>query len=300
LSSGSLRAWGIAFGLAGVLGFSMRPILIKLCYEAAPVSPTTLIFLRMMLSLPFFAVIAWWLRRQEPKLTLRDWGAVFGLGMVGYYAASYLDFIGLQWIGAGVGRLIQFLYPTLVLLLSAVFLAKRPSQRELVALVVSYAGVALVLSNRGAEESRLFLLGAALVLASGLCYAVYLVLGSSMVKRIGSMRFTAYTMCVSTAPVVLQFLVLEPLSSLELPAEVWWYTAIMAVLGTVVPVFLVAEALKRIGANHFALLGAIGPVSVAITSSLGLDEPLTLLQVVGGVLVICGVLLVSLKSNGGK
>lgn len=301
MNSGSLRAWGIAFGLAGVLGFSMRPILIKLSYEAAAVSPTTLIFLRMMLSLPFFAVIAWWLRRDEPRLTRRDWAAVFGLGMVGYYAASYLDFIGLQWIGAGVGRLIQFLYPTLVLILSALFLAKRPTQRELVALVVSYAGVALVLSNHGAEEeSRLFLLGAALVLASGLCYAVYLVMGSSMVKRIGSMRFTAYTMCVSTAPVVLQFALLEPLSALQLPAEVWWYTAIMAVFGTVVPVFLVAEALKRIGANQFALLGAVGPVSVAITSSLGLDEPLTILQAIGGVLVICGVLLVSLKPSGGK
>lgn len=300
MSSASFRAWGIAFGLAGVLGFSMRPILIKLCYEAAPVSPTTLIFLRMVLSLPFFAVIAWWLRKDEPRLSARDWAAVFGLGMVGYYAASYLDFIGLQWIGAGVGRLIQFLYPTMVLLLSAVFLAKRPTPRELAALVISYAGVALVLSNQGEDESPLFLLGAVLVLASGLCYAVYLVTGSSMVRRIGSMRFTAYTMCVSTAPVVLQFALLEPLSALDLPAEVYGYTAVMAIFGTVVPVFLVAEALKRIGANHFALLGAIGPVSVAVTSAIGLDEPLTLLQVVGGVLVICGVLLVSLKTNGGK
>ena len=251
--------------MAGVLGFSMRTVLIKLCYAEAPVSPTTLIFLRMVLSLPVFLATAWWLRRQQPALTARDWGAIFGLGMVGYYAASYLDFIGLQWIGAGVGRLIQFLYPT------------------------------LVLSANTEEESRLFLLGAALVFGSGLCYAVYLVASSRMVQRIGSMRFTAYTMCVSTAPVVLQFLLLEPLSSLDQPPVIYAYAAIMAIFATALPVFFVAEALKRIGANHFALVGAVGPVSVAVTSALGLDEPLTLLQVLGGVLVIFGVLLVSLK-----
>ncbi|MSQ55819.1 MAG: DMT family transporter [Betaproteobacteria bacterium] len=294
----SNRAWGIALALAGVLGFSMRPILIKLCYAAAPVSPTTLIFLRMLLSLPVFAATAWWLRRQEPALTGRDWAAIVALGVLGYYAASFLDFVGLQWIGAGVGRLIQFLYPTMVLLLSAMFLGKHPSRRELAALVITYAGVALVVSGHGGAESdsHLFLAGAALVLVSGIFYAVYLVAGSRIVQRIGSMRFTAYTMCVSTAPVVLQFLLLEPLSALELPAPVWWYAGVMAVFGTALPVFFAAEALKRIGANQFALIGAAGPVSVALTSSLGLDEPLSLPQIVGGVLVICGVLLVSLQS----
>jgi drug/metabolite transporter (DMT)-like permease len=292
----------VGFALAGVLGFSMRPILIKLCYAAAPISPTTLIFLRMMLSLPVFAATAWWLRRQEPALTGRDWASIVALGMIGYYVASYLDFVGLQWIGAGVGRLIQFLYPTMVLLLSALFLRKRPTVMELAALVISYAGVALVVSGQGGAEgdARMFLFGAALVLGSGLCYAVYLVAGSRIVHRIGSMRFTAYTMCVSTAPVMLQFLLLEPLSALELPAAVYWYAGIMALVGTALPVFLVAEALKRIGANRFALIGAVGPVSVAITSSLGLDEPLALPQIVGGVLVICGVMLVSFKPKGGR
>jgi drug/metabolite transporter (DMT)-like permease len=280
-----------------VLGFSLRPLLIKLSYAAAPVSPTTLIFLRMAFSLPFFAVVAWMLRKQEPALTLREWAAVAGLGCLGYWAASYLDFIGLQWIGAGVGRVIQFLYPTLVLILSAALLRKPPTARELAALVICYAGVALIVSGQGGgeAESRLFLLGAAFVFASGLCYAIYLVAGSRMVRRVGSMRFTAYSMCAATVPVVLQFFILEPVSALELPGSVYWYIAIMAVLGTIMPVFFSAEALKRVGANQLALIGAAGPVSVALTSALGLDEPLTVLQALGGVLVISGVLLVSLN-----
>jgi drug/metabolite transporter (DMT)-like permease len=297
LSASSYRAWGIAFALIGILAFSFRPILIKLSYAAHPVSPVTLLFLRMTLSLPFFLVIGWWLRKQEPRLTRRDWMGIVGLGFLGYYAASFLDFIGLQWVGAGVGRLILYLFPTLVLLLSFLFLKKTPGVREIIALVVSYAGIALVVSNQVGAEHRLFALGAALVFASALCYAIYLVAGSQLVRRVGSMRFTAYSTVVATVPAVLQFLWLEPISALDLPSPVWGYAIILATVSTVLPLFLQAEALNRIGANHFALMGAIGPVSVALTSALGLDEPFTAVQALGGALVIFGVLLVTLKKG---
>ena len=297
MSPAAYRGWGIVFAIVGVLAFSFRPILIKLSYAAHPVSPVTLLFLRMALSLPFFVGIAWWLRNQEPRLEPRDWAALAGLGFIGYYGASFLDFIGLQWVGAGVGRLILYLFPTLVVLLSFVFLKKRPTWRELVALGVSYAGIALVLSNQIAAEGRLFALGAALVFASALCYAVYLVAGSQVVKRVGSMRFTAYSTIVATVPAVLQFFILESAQSLDLPGAVWGYAIVLATVSTVLPLFLQAEALNRIGANHFALIGALGPVSVAVTSALGLDEPFTWVQALGGALVIFGVLLVSLKKG---
>ncbi len=291
------RAWGVGFALVGVIAFSFRPILIKLAYAAHPVGPVTLLFLRMMLALPFFLVMAWWLRNATPRLTARDWAGVVGLGFIGYYLASFFDFLGLVHVGAGIGRLIQFLYPTLVLLLSFLFLKKRPTPRELAALALSYLGIALVVSQQldATPAGRAFLFGALLIFGSALCYSIYLVAGSQLVQRIGSMRFTAYTMVVATAPAVLQFLLLEPLAALDLPGAVWGYAIVMATFSTVLPVFLVAEALRRIGANHFALIGAVGPVSVAITSALGLDEPFTWLQAVGGLLVIGGVLLVSLR-----
>ena len=298
MSAAAYRGWGIAFAVIGILAFSFRPILIKLSYAAHPVSPVTLLFLRMTLSLPFFLAIGWWLRNQEPRLARRDWWAVIGLGFLGYYAASFLDFIGLQWVGAGVGRLILFLFPTLVVLMSFLFLKTVPGRRELIALGVSYAGIALVLSNQLHAENRLFALGAALVFASALCYAGYLVAGSQVVKRVGSMRFTAYSTVVATVPAVIQFFFMESAQSLQLPAAVWGYAIVLATFSTVVPLFLQAEALKRIGANHFALLGALGPVSVAVTSALGLDEPFTGVQALGGALVIFGVLLVSLKKKG--
>jgi len=299
LTAGSYRAWGIAFALIGVLTFSFRPILIKLAYNAYPISPSTLFFLRMVISLPFFLATAWWLRGSGGKLSARDWAAVAGLGLLGYYLASFMDFLGLQYVGAGVGRLLLFLYPTMVLGLSWIFLRRRPTLRQVSALALTYAGVALVVSGQigTSPEGRLFLFGVLLVLASALFYAIYLVASSQIVQRVGSMRFTAYSMMAATVPAVLQFIVLEGRASLELPPDVWLYAALIGTLCTVLPVFLQAEALRRIGATEFALVGAVSPVSVAVMSALGLGEPFGVPQVVGAVLVIGGVLLVSLKRS---
>jgi drug/metabolite transporter (DMT)-like permease len=299
LTAAAYRGWGLVFAIAGVLAFSFRPILIKLSYAAHPVSPTTLLFLRMALSAPFFLIVGWWLRAQQPRLAARDWAAIAGLGFLGYYGASFLDFLGLQYVGAGVGRLIMFLYPTLVLLLSFHFLRRAPGRRELAALAMSYSGIALVVWNNveASGGGKLFVLGALLIFGGALCYAVYLVAGSAVVKRVGSMRFTAYSMVAATVPAVLQFFALEPLSSLQLPSNIWIYAVVLATLSTVLPVFLQAEALKRIGANRFALIGAVGPVSVAVTSAVGLGEPFTWVQAAGALLVILGVLLVSLKGS---
>ncbi len=302
----SYRAWGLLLALGGVVGFGFRPVFVKLCYAIEPVSPVTLLFLRMLLSLPFFAAVAWWLGWKDAQsstkrapLTAKEWAAVAGLAFVGYYLASFLDFIGLQYVGAGVGRLILFMYPTMVVALSLVFLKKRPTRRELAALAISYAGIALVVSGQvGAPgQDRLFLFGALMCLASALSYAIYLVAGSELTGRIGSMRFTAYTMIVATLPAAVQFAALEPASSLDLSAKLWWTLLGMVVFATVVPSFMVAEALKRIGANQFALIGAVGPVVTVYAGAIGLEEPVTSIQIAGSALVISGVLLVSLKAK---
>ena len=296
MRTSSYRAWGIALALLGVVAFSVRPILIKLAY-AYVTDPVTLIALRMVFSLPFFLVAAVWVQRDAARtaLTRRDWQAVFFLGFLGYYLASFLDFLGLQYISAGLGRLTLFLYPTITVLLSALFLGKYVNRRDVTALVISYAGLALVLSQGFAGESRNLTLGAFLVFASAFCYAVYLVSSSQVVTRIGSMRFTAYATSVASVLCILQFLLLRPLSALQLPPQVYGLAVAMAVGCTVLPVFVTSEALRRIGANEVAILGAVGPVTTIFLGWLGLEESMTLLQVAGAALVLAGVLLVTTK-----
>jgi drug/metabolite transporter (DMT)-like permease len=290
-------AVGLAFAVLGVMCFSARPVLIKLAY-AYVVDPITLLALRMIFSVPFFVAAAVWARRrtvQSPPLAGRDLVAIAVLGLLSYYLASFLDFLGLQYISAGVGRLLQFVYPTIVVILSALFLGKRPTPRDGVALALTYFGLVLVYWRALGGTEVYIRLGAALVFTSAVCYATYLVAGSALIKRVGSVRFTAYAMIAASAACVAQFFLLRPLSALSLPLPVYGYAIAMALFSTVIPGFLVAEALRRIGANQVAIIGALGPVTAIVLGYFGLDEIMTPLQIAGAIFVLVGVVVVSIK-----
>jgi len=297
VSEASYRAIGVAMAITGVVCFSLRPIFIKLAYGIV-VDPITLLALRMVFSLPFFLAAAAWVGSEGARAPIgrRDAWAIVLLGFVGYYFASFADFLGLQYVSSGLGRLILFIYPTLVVILSLVFLHKRPSAREVVALVVTYSGIALVMSNAVGGANANLALGAALCFASAAGYAVYLVASSRVVQRVGSIRFTAYAMSVASAFCIMQFLLLRPLSALDLPREVYGLALAMALVSTVLPVFITSEALRRIGANQVALYGALGPVTTIFFGWMGLDEIMTPVQLAGAALVLGGVLLVTFKA----
>jgi len=291
----SWRLVGILLAIGGVVAFSIRPLLIKIAYVYAP-DPVTLLALRMIFSLPFFLAAALWVGRRGATTPLqrRDMLNVAALGFIGYYLASFLDFLGLQYVSAGLGRLILFLYPTIVVLLSALFLGQRVRPRDAAALVICYAGISLVLSVAIGHNPNLPL-GAALVFAGSVMYAVYLVAGTEVIHRVGALRFSAYALLVASLCAIVQFLAVRPLSTLALPVEVYVVAFVMATVSTVLPVFMTSEALRRIGANHVAILGALGPVTTVFLGWLGLDEQLAPLQILGGILVLMGVVLVSVK-----
>jgi len=294
----SYRAVGIALAAVAVIAFSFRPIFIKLAYAYVR-DPVTLIALRMVFALPFFVAAAVWQRgAAAAPISRRDRWHIAFLGFLGYYFSSFVDFLGLQYITAGLGRLLLFAYPTVVVILSWLLLRKRAGAREIVALAVTYGGLALVLAHSAAGQHENLPLGTALVFAGAASYAVYLVLGSDVIQRVGSIRFTAYALIVASAFCIAQFLALRPLAALALPWQVYGYAIAMAIFSTVLPTFMTAEALKRIGANHVAILGALGPVSVILTGWVGLGETMTWPQLLGAALVLGGVVLVSLRRKG--
>ena len=293
-------AAGVLLAIGGVVFFSLRPIFIKLAY-AYVTDPVTLLALRMVFSVPFFIAAAVWVRSGtgHRPLAPRQLAMVAALGILSYYGASFLDFLALQYIPAGLGRLLLFTYPTIVVILSAALLARRVTAREIVALALTYAGLALVFAQSVGGEHVNFWLGAALAFASSLCYALYLVAGSEIIARVGSVRFTAYAMSAASAACILQFLALRPLAALDLPAPVYGYAVAMAVLSTAVPVFMTSEALRRIGANTVAIIGALGPVTTIAFGYLGLEEVMTPQQLAGSLLVLVGVVVISLKPASG-
>ncbi|MBR0824372.1 EamA family transporter [Bradyrhizobium manausense] len=298
-TSASYSLVGVALAAIAAVAFSLRAIFVKLAYEDMS-DPVTLLALRMIFSLPFLAVAAVIHRRSAPArtsltapLTRRDALALTALGFVGYYLSSFLDMAGLQFVGAGIGRLLIFLYPTIVVIISALVLDKRISQREVVALLITYAGVALVLSAQFNRPSENFWLGAGLVMSSAITFSIYLVGSGEVVTRLGPIRFTAYATAAASVFCIMQFLLLRPLSALALPLRVYELALAMALFSTVMPLFMMAEALRRIGASRVAMVSALGPAATVVSGYLGLDERMTWLQTIGGVLIVSGVLIVA-------
>jgi len=292
---------GCLFVLLGAFGFSAKAVLIKLAYDYShQLDVITLMVLRMAISLPFFLVVALWPVNNSTKaenaqrLNRQDWLMIFGLGILGYYVASYLDFAGLQYISAGLERLILFLYPTFVVLFTAALQRRAINRHQALALALSYAGMILVfVDNRAAMASSGLLLGSALVLASAIAFAFFLMGSGMMVKRIGSTRFTAYSMTVACLATGLHFVIQHGVKLLNLPANVYWLALIMAIFSTVLPAFLMNAGISRIGAGSASIISSIGPIGTLALAFLLLNETLTAAQLAGTALVLIGVYVVS-------
>jgi drug/metabolite transporter (DMT)-like permease len=285
---------GLAIAICGAVLFSAKAIVAKLIYRYH-VDAVTLIAFRMLFSVPFFAAVAFWKSRTESVLSKVDLGRIALLGLLGYYLSSFLDFLGLQYITAGLERLILFLTPSFVLLISVTFLKKRITMLEWIALGTAYLGTVLVFLHDARAGGPNIALGSAFVLGSAMSYAVYLLLSGQMVKRVGALRLVAYAMCVSSAACILQFFLLRPDSMLVQPMPVYGLSLLNAVLCTVLPVFLTMIAVARIGAATASQAGMIGPVSTLFMGALILGEPITVIQLVGTGLVLAGIYLLSRK-----
>jgi len=295
-SDGGPRWVGPLCAVVGVLGFSFKAILIKLAYAWHPVDAITLLTLRMLYAAPLFAVLAWWAGRGPvAPLDAADWRRLAWLGFIGYYLASLFDFLGLAYVSAALERLVLFLYPTLVVLLSALLLGKPVTRRAVLALLLSYAGILLVFVHdlETAGSPRDVWIGGALVFGSAVFYALYLVQAGPVIGRLGALRFVAGAMLASTGFVVAHFVLTRDLGRLAVPPSIHGLSLAMAVFSTVLPVWLIAEAIRRIGANATSLVGALGPVFTMGMGALMLGEPVRPVQVAGAALVLVGVTLVT-------
>ena len=291
---------GSALILVGAIGFSAKSILIKLAYgDDTPVDAVTLMTLRMLMSLPFFLVVAVWSRPPRDRVQgAGDWAAVVVLGVIGYYLASLLDFLGLQSIPAGLERLILFLYPTMVVVLTALLYRRPIAVPQRWALLLCYAGILLVYGKDPQAGSADLGLGALLVFGSALTFAVYLTGSGHYIPRFGSRRFTAYSMSVACLATVVHFLGVHSgdgsLAALRVAPRVLALAAAMALLATVAPAFLMNAGIARLGADRASIVGSIGPVLTLAMAYLFLGETLVPMQIAGCAMVLGGVLVVTL------
>ena len=295
----SAERLGIALAVLAALGFSFKAIFVKLAYAAAAVDAVTLLTLRMTFALPIALWASLWLCRAAPPLSRNDWGLLLALGVLGYYGASILDFIGLQYISAALERLILFIYPTLTVLIGVLFMGKALEKRQVAALALSYAGIGLAFAHdlQVTDDMHAVLLGGAFIFGSALSYALYSAGAEVAIRRLGTLRFAALAIIVSTFATQLHFVLTQPFTALAQPLEIYAYAAAMALFSTVLPVFWQSAAVQRIGAARTVLIGTLGPMLTIFFAWLLLTEPVSIAQLLGAGLVLAGVLLVSRRQR---
>jgi drug/metabolite transporter (DMT)-like permease len=293
----------LLFAALGAILFSAKAILIKLSYQYQADTETVLA-LRMLASMPFFWVAVWWnSRRNKPEpMTRKQVLQAIALGFTGYYVSSYLDFLGLQYISVGLERIILYLTPAFVLVISAILLKKKIYGRQWVAMVVAYVGVILVFAHDVRLEGSQVVLGSTLVLLGAVTYAVYLIHAGELVKKVGSIRLVAVASFSATVCSVIQVLITNTQGMFVQPTQVYLYSLLNGSLCTFVPMLMIMVAVNRIGSGLTAQASVAGPIATVFLGWYFLNEKISFIQLLGMaiVLVSMAILLTINKAPAGR
>lgn len=301
--SPSRRAYIIAAltVLVGAIFFSTKAIFVKIAYQY-DIDSVSLLTLRMVFSFPIFIGVGLWSFRknaaQHYVLSSLDWCWTILMGLCGYYLASLFDFLGLQYISASFERIVLYLYPTLVLLISYVLFKSKISLVHVIALLLTYFGVGVALKeNLLMAEGDDVIKGTLLVFGAALTYAIYIVGSGRLLPKIGTFRYNSISMSAACFGVFIHNISIHGFNLIGFEMPVYWISLAMALIATVIPSFMMAEGIRVIGSTNAAIIGSIGPISTIGMAYLFLGERLGVLQWIGTFFVIVGVLLITLQKK---
>ncbi|NBC83730.1 MAG: EamA family transporter [Bacteroidetes bacterium] len=285
-------------GLLGIILFSSKAVLVKYIYQF-DVDAISLLLMRLLFALPFYVVIGLvhWRKNKNLKYKPVEFLPLVVLGIMGYYMASFLDFTGLQYISASMERLILFVYPTLVLILTRIVYKTIITPQQLLAILLTYTGIFIAFSQGagGQKLDRQFLTGALFIFSSALTYAYYLMESGRYIPKFGPVLFTSFAMVISCICVIVHYIIAGKPDVFSFPAPVYVSALCMAVFSTVAPSFLISEAIRRIGSSNLSILGSFGPIATIILAYIFLNETITTAQMAGTAVVISGVMIINLK-----
>lgn len=301
----TLTSWGFWCAVGAAFGVSAKAIFVKLAYlvpQDVQANAILLLTLRMIFSAPFFVWMAWRLKKHTKPhkhtapLAIKDWFWIIFFGMLGYYFSSYWDFLSLHYISAGLERLILMTYPSITVIISALFLHKKISTREWVAMILMYFGIIVAFWHdlNFSGNSQTIWWGSFLVFSSSITYALYLLAAGRYIPKMGSTRFTLSSMVAATTGILAHYFITQPFSLLFVQSWlVYAYAFAMAVISTVFPVFLLGLSIRFIGAARASMVGMLGPVLTIFLGWLVLNEALSMWQIVGAFFLIFGIMLLS-------
>ncbi|MDD1796062.1 DMT family transporter [Enterovibrio makurazakiensis] len=286
---------GIIYALIGTVLFSIKPVLIKLAYTAGG-DATAIMSLRAVSSLPLYLVMLLWLcRLPEQRSKLRQFGLQAALvGVLGYYFASLLDILALEFISAQLERLLIFLFPSFVVAISWFFLKEKPVKGTLLSILLGYIGVALIVAHDLQSFGSQVWVGSLMAIISALVFAIYLVLSKKVIGQIGPQLFTSVGMGSAGVVIMMQHQ-LKGADFSSMPSELVLMGITIGIFCTVLPSYFVAAAMARLTPSVLSLTSNIGPAITALFAITLLDETFTILHGIGMCLVVYAVVRMSKK-----
>ncbi|MCB0654092.1 MAG: DMT family transporter [Saprospiraceae bacterium] len=294
----SENSLGLILVMLGAVAFSSKAVLVKLAYREG-IDALNLLTLRMLFALPFYVLLAYFTSRQAAyKLTKKDFIFIGITGILGYYLASLFDFWGLEYITASMERLVLFAYPSITLIFGAVFFKTPIVRSQYVALIFTYLGIFVIFAGDVSIESQKdLIIGGVLVFTCAITYSLYLTGSGFLIPKIGAIRYTAYALIFAAFAVFFHYFLARDFHLFDFSARIYGLSLIMAIVATVIPTLLVSYGIRLIGAGNTALTSSIGPVSTLTLAYFLLGERLSLVQVLGSLLILAGVLYLSAAKN---
>lgn len=293
---------GFLWAVLGTILFSTKAILIKLCFKTTNIDASSLLMLRMLFALPFYAAAMWYYfaNQQLKKVKPSTYFAAGLIGLLGYYMSSLFDFIGLQYVSASIERIILFIYPTLAVLLNLLIFKVAITKRQWLAILITYIGIGLAYWGELNQipDTKMFFFGTWMILLCAITFAFYLVGSGKIIPKIGAPQFTSLSMLAASVGIFIHYFVTHQqgiASIVDMPilySSSIWLVIALAIIGTVIPSFLMSGGMKRIGSNDLAIITSIGPVSTLFQARWILNEAFTWEQILGTVFVVFGVILV--------
>ena len=256
--------------------------------------------IRSVMAVPGFALLAWLYRRPTTATTDHAFSrnnlllAIFA-GLLCYYLGALANFYALTVIDASVERPLLFAYPIFVVLITTIMTHKRPSPRVLMALMLTTLGVILVTGALQTELSAAEWSGVAWIFFCSLSIAIYFLISGELTQRLGSGLFTLIAMTAAAIGMAIHYQVAEGWENIRLAEAAWWTLIALVVFSTVLPLFLMAEGVRRVGAAQASLISTIGPPATALMAYELSGEILSISQFAGIGLIVIGVLALELR-----
>ncbi|MFT5350198.1 MAG: drug/metabolite transporter (DMT)-like permease, partial [Gammaproteobacteria bacterium] len=280
------RLWsGLLLVICGAVLLSAKGILSKLLYIEG-LDFQEVITIRSVLSLPLFWLWGIYIVGLPNIIKVDKEGLLGALaaGFFCYFIGGSLDFYALTMIDAGLERVLLYTYPAIIVLTLAVWRRRLPPLSVIGALFMTYVGILFAIGIFDLALWRANSFGALLVLICAVSYAGYFFANDLVGKKIGSIVFTIYAMSAATVALIVHFSLTHSVLDLALSPRAWCLFLIMVVFVTVVPLFMMAEGVKQIGAQRAGLLSTVGPASTIILAAIFLGEDMRWFQY-GGVAI---------------